>query len=92
MKAHQNSTSKHTAKTVGQPCLTSTTEEHVDELHIGIDEVLAMRVGCWRPPVYLGTGPRETIERTAHRTNVRLVSPRFEPHREPKACSVQGAA
>jgi hypothetical protein len=42
--------------------------------------------------VYLGTGARETIERTAHRSKARLQSPQFEPHCGPKACSVQGAA
>ena len=73
MKAHQNSTSKHTAKTVGQPCLTSTTEEHVDELHIGIDEVLAMRVGCWRAPVYLSPSLPSENQGTAHRRTVRFL-------------------
>jgi hypothetical protein len=91
MQAYHDNDSKHGTKTRHQ-LVAENLKDNSPELHIGIDEVLAMRVGCWRPPVYLGTGPRETIERTAHRTNVRLVSPRFEPHREPKACSVQGAA
>lgn len=74
MKAHQNSTSRHTAKTVGQPCLARNAEEHVDELHIGIDEVLGMRVGCWRAPVYLSPSLPSENQRTAHRRIVRFLN------------------
>lgn len=67
MMGHQNGTSQHTAKAVGQPCLSRDTEEHVDELHIGIDEVLALRVACWTAPVYLSPSLPSLTQRTAHR-------------------------
>ena len=77
MKAHQNRTSKRQAKTGGQPCLAQNTQEHMDELHIGIDEVLSMRVGCWRPPVYLSPSLGPSVpskhQRTAHRRIVRFL-------------------
>lgn len=83
MKAHQNTTSKHTENTVGQPCLAQSTEERVDELHIGIDEVLAMRVGCWRPPVYLSPSLGQSVpskhHRTAHRGIVRFLHRQRRP-------------
>jgi hypothetical protein len=78
MNTRQVSTSVPTAKTVGQPCPAQNIEEHADELHIGIDEVLGMRVGCWRPPVYLGTSVPSTNGPIAHRSMVRFQSRQFE--------------
>jgi hypothetical protein len=71
--AHQNKASKHTAKTLGQPRLAQNTREHVDEVHIGIAEVLSMRVGCWRPPVYLSPSLPSASQRTAHHRIVRFL-------------------
>ena len=77
MKAHRNKTPNHTSKSVGQPYFAQTTEKHVDELHIGIDEVLNMRVGCWRPPVYLSPSLSPSVpskhQRTAHRRIVQFL-------------------
>ncbi|HEY1444041.1 MAG TPA: hypothetical protein VGF51_04015 [Acidimicrobiales bacterium] len=74
MKTRQDSTSKHTTQTVGQPCRAQSIDEHADELHIGIDEVLSMRVGCWRPPVYLSPALPLEHQRTAHGRIVRFLS------------------
>jgi hypothetical protein len=74
MKAHLESSSKQTAKTVGQPCPAQNMEKKADELHIGIDEVLNMRVGCWRPPVYLSPAVPLENQRTAHGRIVRFLS------------------
>lgn len=91
MQAYNKRDSKHGTKTRHQRVVENL-KDNSPELHIGIDDVLAMRVGCWRPPVYLGTGARETTERTAHRSKARLQSPQFERHCEPEACLVQGTA
>ena len=55
MKIRQHNTSRHATMTVGQARIAQNARVAAPELHIGIDEVLGMHVGCWSPPVHVGT-------------------------------------
>jgi hypothetical protein len=36
---------------------TERTQRSGREVQTGIEQILDMQVGCWRPPVYVGAGP-----------------------------------
>jgi hypothetical protein len=73
MKTYRNKNSRQETEP-GRQRLPGSSDFNSPELHIGIDEVLGMRVGCWRPPVYVGTSVPSTRQPTAHRNMVRFQS------------------
>jgi hypothetical protein len=48
-----------------EPSVTQPRETQID---VGIEQILGMRVGCWRPPVYVGARSWTHVNHTTSHT------------------------
>ena len=65
MKAYTTRATSTEQGPQSRPRIAEIARDESPRLHIGIDEVLAMRVACWSAPVYCRTSVPETNKHTA---------------------------
>lgn len=78
MQANRNEIQKQCATTVRPSCSPQSAGDDRPESHLGIDDVLSLRVGCWRPPVYVSPNVSSPKQRAAHGGTVRIQRRRSE--------------